>query len=180
MCFVVSLKDLHLVKIKTFSWLLLWYSKSLVLVLKFTSLKCPNFSSSHLDYFPPKNDGKYFPSKTVENIFRQKRWKIFSGGKCFPQSRWILSKSGLKKVVRRRRHAGAEIKCSTVLDYTLKKILFNTWWGAPWEVHLRKFGLSLYPLKMHSFFFSRPHSKKCRRIKTHLYATFMISFQSKM
>ena len=92
MCFVVSLKDLHLVKIKTFSWLLLWYSKSLVLVL-FTSLKCPNFSSSHLDYFPPKNDGKYFPSKTVENIFHQKRWKIFSGGKCFPQSRWILSKS---------------------------------------------------------------------------------------
>ena len=43
-----------------------------------------------------------FPPKMVENFFHQKRWKIFShkncwklfsGGKCFPQSRWILSKS---------------------------------------------------------------------------------------
>ena len=58
-----------------------------LVVLEFTGLKCPNFSSSHLPLYRPKNGGKYFPSKTVENIFHQKRWKIFSGGKCFPQSR---------------------------------------------------------------------------------------------
>ena len=50
----------------------------LVLVLKYTYLKCPNFSTSHL----LSRD-----RKMVENIFRQKQWKIFStkiAGKYFP------------------------------------------------------------------------------------------------
>ena len=30
----------------------------------------------------------------MENIFHKNCWKLFSGGKSFPLSRWILSKSG--------------------------------------------------------------------------------------
>ena len=51
---------------------------SVLVVLKFTGLKCPNFSSSHL----LSRD-----RKMVENIFRQKQWKIFStkiAGNYFP------------------------------------------------------------------------------------------------